>query len=181
MEWARILAYITGTVEKELLLRNEYLAAENRILRVRRAIYFVGVEEGAAAVFNGLDVHEFVHDSRHPLGFPCHQVRREVPGPVEGGVTSAQQLPRFCHRHAIKPGYSAWCGDIHVTGPDRFPAAFSWSRSESLRMRDATGKVANRFKNFPLRLAQDILRCVALGHIELVLDKRCLLLADAQL
>jgi hypothetical protein len=27
----------------------------------------------------------------------------------------------------------------------------------------ATGKVANRFKNFPLRLAQDILRRVALG------------------
>src|SRR5659263_399988 len=33
MEWARIMAYITGTVDQELLLRNEYLAAENRILR----------------------------------------------------------------------------------------------------------------------------------------------------
>ena len=33
MEWARILGYITGTVDQELLLRNEYLAAENRILR----------------------------------------------------------------------------------------------------------------------------------------------------
>src|SRR2546429_9247233 len=33
MDWARILAYITGTVDQELLLRNEYLAAENRILR----------------------------------------------------------------------------------------------------------------------------------------------------
>ena len=32
MEWARILAYITGTVDQELLLRNEYLATENRIL-----------------------------------------------------------------------------------------------------------------------------------------------------
>jgi hypothetical protein len=31
---ARIMAYITGTVDHELLLRNEYLAAENRILRV---------------------------------------------------------------------------------------------------------------------------------------------------
>ncbi len=28
MEWARLLAYITGTVDQELLLRNEYLAAE---------------------------------------------------------------------------------------------------------------------------------------------------------
>jgi putative transposase len=30
MEWARILAYITGTVDQELLLRNAYLVAENR-------------------------------------------------------------------------------------------------------------------------------------------------------
>ena len=33
MEWARILAYITGTVDQDLLLRNEYLVAENRILK----------------------------------------------------------------------------------------------------------------------------------------------------
>jgi len=33
MDWARILAYITGTVDQELLLRNEYLAVENRILK----------------------------------------------------------------------------------------------------------------------------------------------------
>jgi putative transposase len=32
---ARILAYITGTVDQELLLRNEYLIAENRILKTR--------------------------------------------------------------------------------------------------------------------------------------------------
>src|SRR5215204_1521112 len=31
--WARLLAYVTGLVNQELLLRNEYLAAENRILR----------------------------------------------------------------------------------------------------------------------------------------------------
>ena len=35
MEWTRILAYITGTVDQELLLRNEYLAAENRILMAK--------------------------------------------------------------------------------------------------------------------------------------------------
>jgi transposase InsO family protein len=33
MEWKTLLAYITGTVDQELLLRNEYLIAENRILR----------------------------------------------------------------------------------------------------------------------------------------------------
>ena len=36
------------------------------------AIYFVGAEEGATALFNGMYVHEFVHDARHLLGFPCH-------------------------------------------------------------------------------------------------------------
>src|SRR5919109_2868252 len=32
---ARLLAYVTGTVNQELLLRNEYLAAENRILKAQ--------------------------------------------------------------------------------------------------------------------------------------------------
>ena len=33
MLWAHMLAYVTGMVNQELLLRNEYLGAENRILR----------------------------------------------------------------------------------------------------------------------------------------------------
>ena len=33
MIWAQLLAYVTGTVDQDLLLRNEYLAAENRMLR----------------------------------------------------------------------------------------------------------------------------------------------------
>jgi putative transposase len=35
MDWARILAYVTGMVDQELLARNEYLAAENRILKAK--------------------------------------------------------------------------------------------------------------------------------------------------
>jgi hypothetical protein len=35
MDWSRLLAYITGTFDQELLLRNEYLAAENRILKAQ--------------------------------------------------------------------------------------------------------------------------------------------------
>src|ERR671932_479947 len=33
MDWKHLLAYITGTVDQALLLRNEYLVTENRILR----------------------------------------------------------------------------------------------------------------------------------------------------
>lgn len=36
------------------------------------AIYFVGAEEGATSLISGSMVHEFVHDGRHLLGFPCH-------------------------------------------------------------------------------------------------------------
>jgi hypothetical protein len=35
-------------------------------------IYFVGAEQGATSVISGHWVHEFVHDGRHTLGFPCH-------------------------------------------------------------------------------------------------------------
>ncbi len=35
MDWKTLLAYISGSVDEELLLRNEYLTAENRILRAQ--------------------------------------------------------------------------------------------------------------------------------------------------
>ena len=37
------------------------------------AYYFIGIDQGAVSIF-GSDshVHEFVHDARHFLGFPCH-------------------------------------------------------------------------------------------------------------
>lgn len=36
------------------------------------AVYFIGVEQGATSLIKGMGVHEFVHDARHLLGFPCH-------------------------------------------------------------------------------------------------------------
>jgi len=35
-------------------------------------LYFVGAEQGATSLLSGMYVHEFVHDARHLLGFPCH-------------------------------------------------------------------------------------------------------------
>lgn len=35
-------------------------------------IYFVGAEQGATSLIAGRTVHEFLHDGRHLLGFPCH-------------------------------------------------------------------------------------------------------------
>ena len=41
-------------------------------LLVLVAMYFVGAEQGATSLLNGTVVHEWVHDGRHLLGFPCH-------------------------------------------------------------------------------------------------------------
>ena len=51
MDWARLLAYITGPVDQELLLRNEYLAAENRILKaqIKGRLLFTDVEKATLA------------------------------------------------------------------------------------------------------------------------------------
>lgn len=35
-------------------------------------LYFVSTEQGALSLFGGMYIHEFVHDGRHLLGFPCH-------------------------------------------------------------------------------------------------------------
>jgi hypothetical protein len=47
--WPHLLAYITGRVDQELLLRNEYLAAENRIPR--------GKNQGSAATVRWREIH----------------------------------------------------------------------------------------------------------------------------
>lgn len=35
-------------------------------------LYFVGAEQGATALVGGEFIHEWVHDGRHLLSFPCH-------------------------------------------------------------------------------------------------------------
>ncbi|WP_422745143.1 CbtB domain-containing protein [Mycobacterium sp. WMMD1722] len=55
----------------------EALAAPARLAAITVlaliAYYFVGFDQGAVSVF-GADthIHEFLHDARHLLGFPCH-------------------------------------------------------------------------------------------------------------
>ena len=35
--------------------------------------YFIGIDQGAVSVFGSdTHIHEFLHDARHLLGFPCH-------------------------------------------------------------------------------------------------------------
>lgn len=35
-------------------------------------VFFVSADQGAISVPSGTAVHEWVHDARHLLGYPCH-------------------------------------------------------------------------------------------------------------
>jgi len=41
-------------------------------LALLAVVYVVGLEEGAVSILPGRAIHEFVHDGRHLLAFPCH-------------------------------------------------------------------------------------------------------------
>ena len=36
------------------------------------ALYFLATEQGATSLLSGTAVHEWLHDGRNLLGFPCH-------------------------------------------------------------------------------------------------------------
>ncbi len=36
------------------------------------AIFFISADQGAISIPSGTLIHEFVHDGRHLLGYPCH-------------------------------------------------------------------------------------------------------------
>jgi hypothetical protein len=43
------------------------------VLLAMALYYFIGIDQGATSVFgDNMYIHEFVHDARHFLGFPCH-------------------------------------------------------------------------------------------------------------
>jgi len=50
---------------------NKWLIAT--VLIVALVYYLIGVDQGAYSIFGkSMFIHEFVHDARHFLGFPCH-------------------------------------------------------------------------------------------------------------
>ena len=56
-----------------LPLRQAIMWVVGTLLVAFAVYYMIGVEQGAVSLFgNNMYVHEFVHDARHFLGFPCH-------------------------------------------------------------------------------------------------------------
>ena len=63
-----------ATVSPEAISRSRVVAILSiTVFLALAAYYFVGVDEGMTSVFGkSMVIHEWVHDSRHFLGFPCH-------------------------------------------------------------------------------------------------------------
>ena len=61
-------------VSPEALSRHRVLLTLGITVFLAVAVYYlVGVDEGMTSIFgHSMVIHEFVHDSRHLLGFPCH-------------------------------------------------------------------------------------------------------------
>jgi cobalt transporter subunit CbtB len=63
-----------GKVSTEALPETRLVVLISLTVLVALAIYYlVGVDEGMTSVFGKtMMIHEWVHDARHCLGFPCH-------------------------------------------------------------------------------------------------------------
>ncbi|WP_034264517.1 CbtB domain-containing protein [Actinospica robiniae] len=61
-------------ISSEALSRGRIIALLSiTVFLALAAYYFVGVDEGMTSLFGRtMVIHEWVHDSRHFLGFPCH-------------------------------------------------------------------------------------------------------------
>ena len=90
MDWKKLLAYISGSVDEELLLRNEYLATENRVLRAqirgrlkltdgeRRTLAEIGRRLGRKALEEGARGSGEHREARYNLGVASETRSEEV-------------------------------------------------------------------------------------------------------
>jgi Probable cobalt transporter subunit (CbtB) len=71
MSHPRVTGTRTRSVDLSAASAAVWLAATTFLALL--ALYFVGIDQGAVSLLGGdSHVHEFVHDARHLLGFPCH-------------------------------------------------------------------------------------------------------------
>jgi hypothetical protein len=98
MDWKTLLAHITGSVDQELLLRNEYLVTENRILRDQIkgsctfSLWIIQLPENQVASLRFADLRGGTRDGTRPA--VLHALAAWNPGalyePALGLATAAR-------------------------------------------------------------------------------------------
>src|ERR1039457_7313768 len=92
MIWARMLAYSTGTVDQELLLRNEYLAAENLVNRLFPSVPWASTKYATAGLM----------PSSQTAAQLLRSTRKKLPVLIA--------LPSYC----VAPAYACACSVVEV-------------------------------------------------------------------
>lgn len=72
MQATRVLRPLVFPVPVRIPLREWAPWATFGLFIAMFLLYLVGAEQGATSLVGGHYIHEFLHDSRHLLGFPCH-------------------------------------------------------------------------------------------------------------
>jgi hypothetical protein len=98
MDWARILAYVTGMVDQELLARNEYLAAENRILKAQLEGRLKLSDAERATLGEGSTIAAVCSrcQSQRNYEFASHRTARDSPLPQHRMRGRTHQGHRIC-------------------------------------------------------------------------------------
>ena len=64
--------HVAGTIPVAIPLREILPWAVFAGVILLSLLYLLGIDQGATQLVPGSMLHEFVHDGRHLLGFPCH-------------------------------------------------------------------------------------------------------------
>ena len=78
-KWLRLLTYVTGLMNQELLLQNEYLAAKNRILRTPASPIAFVRQLNHAGDSEGYRLDRKSHDNHYRQARKSHPIRRRSP------------------------------------------------------------------------------------------------------
>src|SRR6516225_9214719 len=130
-QWARFLAFVTGLVNQELLRRNEYLAAENRILRAHlpsrlrlseESIRFQGSCSFLDRLFFGLWPEAWIPASKRLLPLFIEHPRPDLQQQMRSALAPLHllQLHHSLAHHLIHSRF-------HKAGRDPFPVAIALS------------------------------------------------------
>ncbi|MHC4339979.1 MAG: hypothetical protein ACYSX0_07180 [Planctomycetota bacterium] len=134
MSWSKLLAYLTGTVDQELLLRNEFLAAENQILRskIQGRLLSTDPERIALARFGkrlGRKALDGLSATVRPetlLGWHRRLVAKKFDGSAHRKKPGRPRVPRHVERLVVRIaqenrswGYDRIVGALANLGHDR--------------------------------------------------------------
>ena len=167
MDWKQLLTYITGSVDQQLLLRNEYLVTENRILR-QQITGRLRLRDGERQAL----VSHLKTDCPDCLAFletvDADGVELALAGPLPGLPVREAALQQVRHELRQKRGSGAVRGEsvFHEGSGESDEAAGLEQFIGSEPTPEFAAQVAEEYQRLLSRLGDDDLRKIAVWKME---------------